>query len=80
MTTTNDGEVQCWCGCGRPVETTEPDSGDPAAEGCDTYAIDDDGEAHCACDPNVHDDGETTGGGMHGVGSRGWVSRMVYRP
>ena len=70
---------ECWC-CGEPATATEPDSGDPACEDCTEYCCDEDGEVHCACDPDVHDEGESSGGGMHGIGSQGWVSRLVYRP
>lgn len=69
---------ECWCGCGEPAVAIESDSGDMAAEGCRYYAVDDDGESVCECDPRVVDDGQWTGGGMHGCGT-GWVSRLVVR-
>lgn len=61
------------CSCDEPATTTD-DGGNHVCEACADYATDDDGQTYCSRCPEYRDDGEWTGGGMHGGGT-GWVSR-----
>lgn len=67
-------QCQCKsCDCDEDA-TTIDDGGTDVCDACADYATDDDGATYCSrCDEYV-DDGEYTGGGMHGCGT-GWVSR-----
>jgi hypothetical protein len=61
------------CDCD-DVATTTDDGGNDVCVACADYATADDGTTYCSnCDEYV-DDGEYTGGGMHGGGTA-WVSR-----
>lgn len=76
-----DNKDRCTCGSGLCTElaTTTDDCGNRVCAECVDYALDADGQPHCAhCESSVVEDrGEWTGGGMHGTAT-GWVMRMVY--
>lgn len=68
----------CGCCCVEDATRIESDSGEPMCATCCDYAVGEDGEVVCARDDRYEDDGEWTGGGMHGCGT-GWVSRPRVR-
>lgn len=76
---TSPTQCSCCSGLCTATATTTDDCGNAVCEDCVEYACDGDGQPHCSCSGDVVDEGEWTGGGMHGMGT-GWVSRPVYRP
>lgn len=72
------GTCQCPC-CDCEDPATETDHGVCLCASCADYAVDDDGDVVCSLDPRYVDDGEWTGGGMHGSPSAGWVRRPRVR-
>lgn len=66
------------CGCDEPATTTD-DGGNEVCAACAEYATDEDGETHCSRCDEYTDEGEWTGGGIHGGPSAGWVSRPRVR-
>jgi len=52
----------CGCDCGEPATTTD-DSGTPVCAACSCYAIDDDGDVHCARSGGIEQVTECCGAG-----------------